>query len=199
MIKEEEREKIINLVGIAVCLTAIALLMSVGIAQRVSANPYYLNLTTGQFVDLNETNETTLSIAIYNYSYLTITNITWNVTNITNYPCYNCTTNITNITNITNTYTNKSYYLNSTSNETADFYTKAQADNKYLLIGTPYASVGDLNVLINKFNELNHSVNNSISEIEVKKSSNAGPWIISILAFILACAAIYLARRAEGY
>lgn len=199
MINEETEEKLRNLIGIAVCLTAIALLMSIGIAQRVSANPYYLNLTTGQFVDLNETNETTLSIAIYNYSYLTITNITWNVTNITNYSstCYNCTTNITNITNITQSYLNKSYYLNSTNNS-MDVYTKAETDAKYLLIGTPYVSVADFQTLINKFNELNYSVNSSISDIK-KPSSTTGPWIISILAFILAAGAIYLARRAEGY
>jgi len=150
------------------------------LATAVSAYPYQLNLTDGNLIDLNASNNMTNNITIYIiHENATIFNNTINTTiNITNNP-------ITEIYN--STYIN--YIWNGTTNSTFD--------ERFVLFDTRYVEESEFNSYKNnlliptktEFDNLVTKVNNiNMTGVE-NPISHGGLWSMSIVAFILALVA----------
>lgn len=181
------------IVGVLLGIAATVFLLS-----PVSAAPYQLNLTTGELIDLNQTNETaTIIINIYNDTEIIHTHNYSGLINLTNITITNITNSNVTITNVTE-YTNKSYFYNETGNFTnfTNYYTKAEADSRFNPLSETYATYNDLNTVVSKVNSLNETYFN---ETEKKDNNNVGLWIVAILGAIGSIIAIFMIKKGEDY
>jgi succinate dehydrogenase/fumarate reductase cytochrome b subunit len=211
MIENKERENLIGdirdvMLGIALVLFGICL----G-AAMVSASPYQLNLTTGQLIDLNSSNNETANITIYvlpnitninnitytnytNYTNLTtFQNVTWtNITNITNITCVNCTQNY-NYTNNTDLRI-YNYTMNGTT-WNGTFYNITEADGRFTG-KTDFNSF--VTAVANDFNTLSIRINDiNTTKITNKDTKNNDTilWIGIAVVGMLSIVAIIVARQ----
>lgn len=162
----------------------------------ISAAPYQLNLTTGELIDLNVTNETAnITIIIYNYTLNNTNTVINNITNITN----------SNVTIVNETeFVNKSYYYNESygfNNETLlNYYTKDEVNGKFLLTSIPYVSQAPFNELTGRVDTINNTIWNGSVVIkfdkEVSTKATIALWV-GIFAFLLAVVIFILLKRDE--
>jgi len=190
MNEEMEEKEYFRLVAILFCLLGmLEIFLLVILINPVSASPYQLNLSTGELIDMNISNNQTANITIYiinntmnNY---TTQNVTWlNITNVTNTTCVNCTNNYSNYTNIS--WYNSTYSVNG-SNGT--FYTRTEVDSKLAAYKT-----------ITEFNTFDTTINNKVNAINqsgvvVEEKSLTILWILSIAGCVLALISIVIIVR----
>lgn len=204
MNKEEEKFVLIQKWFILVGGILIGVLLAGGL---VSAWPYSINISTGEIVDLNVSNNETANLTIYIYNYTTnFTNATqtyYNITNVTvtnytlidNITCVNCTNNYTNITE-----QDLKIYNYTIQDSNGTYYNKTQTDNVFVS-KTDFQN--NLNNVITGTNTANSNLNTSISAInntvtdmqKKNKNRNIPVWIGIIVAILIAIVAFY---RASG-
>ena len=182
------------LAGALGTLLAVIVMLLI-ITPSVSASPYQLNLSTGELIDLNVSNETA-NIAIYILPNITnINNITWNnytnssisqniswtnITNITNLTCINCTQNYTNNTEM-KVY-NYTYEINGTN---GSFYTASQTDNVFVTKTSFNELSTNYNNLLNRVNEVNSTIGTTTT-----KQNNTAIWVVLVLIGLVSLLAL---------
>jgi hypothetical protein len=181
-------ELALKIISSLLLLTTLALIL----AGNVSAAPYQLNLSTGELIDLNVSNNETANITIYvlNYTTTTINNIT-----NSNVTINQTQVNKTDIEIINRTYINETY--NGIYNFSS-YYTKAEVDSMFQ--NSVYkVPLGDFNNLVARVNVVNDSVWNVTEEgidKTTKTKANVALWV-SLVAVLLAALIFFLLKRDE--
>ena len=149
----------------------------------VSAWPYQLNISNGQIIDLNASNNATTNFTIYVY----MINQTYNNTiyiNQTNFTCYNCT--------------NISYYNYTYIFKNGTFYNITEADSKFVTL-SDYNSYKAINFPTRaEYDTLLSRVNSINLTATPTDTSHGIMWGGIIIGWLLTGIAIYFIAKSNG-